>query len=217
MPDTALAEADYEAIETALRETERGRWFLAEHARRNRTSETRLLLRAIERLEQVVRERRGLEIAGAARDAEPAAAALAESRRKDSPPKRPETRKTKEPGAASTESGTALDFKPAAACDADFNATGAEVQPTAEARDGEAELGAASAAPKDIDREATEPSAESPIDGSERDGTSPAPEGTDGEAAETEVRPSAAAGAARPTPKTRLDAMTPEQVLALFG
>ena len=190
MPDTALAEADYEAIETALRETERGRWFLAEHARRNRTSETRLLLRAIERLEQVVRERRGLEIAGAARDAEPAAAALAESRRKDSPPKRPETRKTTEPGAASapTESGTALDVKPAA-----------------------------SAAPKDIDREATEPSAESPIDGSELDRASPAPEGTDGAAAGTEVRPSAEAGAARPTPKTRLDAMTPEQVLALFG
>jgi hypothetical protein len=55
MPDPVLAEADYEAIETALRETERGRWFLAEHARRNRAAETRLLLQAIEKLERVVR------------------------------------------------------------------------------------------------------------------------------------------------------------------
>ena len=46
-----LTEVDYEAIEAAVMETARGRWFLAEYARRNRNAETRPLLTAIERLQ----------------------------------------------------------------------------------------------------------------------------------------------------------------------
>jgi len=42
---------DYDAIEAAVMDTARGRWFLAEFARRNRTADTTLLLTAIERLE----------------------------------------------------------------------------------------------------------------------------------------------------------------------
>ena len=48
----AVDDRDYDAIEAAVMETERGRWFLGEFARRNRTSETRLLLEAVTRLEQ---------------------------------------------------------------------------------------------------------------------------------------------------------------------
>jgi chemotaxis regulatin CheY-phosphate phosphatase CheZ len=51
---TPISEADYEAIEFAVMETARGRWFLAEYARRNRTADTQMLLGAIERLEQAV-------------------------------------------------------------------------------------------------------------------------------------------------------------------
>lgn len=39
--------ADFAAIEAAVMETERGRWFLAEFARRNRNSDTSLVLEAI--------------------------------------------------------------------------------------------------------------------------------------------------------------------------
>jgi hypothetical protein len=49
-----LDERDFEAIEAAVMETERGRWFLGEFARRNRMGETRLLLEAVSRLEQNV-------------------------------------------------------------------------------------------------------------------------------------------------------------------
>ena len=42
----------YEAIEAAVKETARGRAFLAEHALRARQSETMKVLAAIERLEQ---------------------------------------------------------------------------------------------------------------------------------------------------------------------
>jgi hypothetical protein len=49
MPDD-----DYDAIEAAVMDTARGRWFLAEFARRNRTADTSLLLTAIERLENML-------------------------------------------------------------------------------------------------------------------------------------------------------------------
>jgi chemotaxis regulatin CheY-phosphate phosphatase CheZ len=52
-PRRSLA-ADYAAIEDALAATPRGRWFLAEYARRNRTAETELLLEAIGKLETAV-------------------------------------------------------------------------------------------------------------------------------------------------------------------
>jgi hypothetical protein len=49
-----LSESDYEAIEAAVMETTRGRWFLTEYARRNRTADTRQILTAIERLENMM-------------------------------------------------------------------------------------------------------------------------------------------------------------------
>jgi chemotaxis regulatin CheY-phosphate phosphatase CheZ len=52
-PRRSLAE-DYAAIEDAHAATPRGRWFLAEYARRNRTAETEMLLEAIGKLEAAV-------------------------------------------------------------------------------------------------------------------------------------------------------------------
>ncbi len=49
-----LSEADYEAIEAAVMETSRGRWFLAEFARRNRNADTTMLLTALDRIESAV-------------------------------------------------------------------------------------------------------------------------------------------------------------------
>ena len=57
----ALSEADYEAIEAAVMETNRGRWFLAEYARRNRHADTKMLLTAIDRLEAAIRGERTAE------------------------------------------------------------------------------------------------------------------------------------------------------------
>jgi chemotaxis protein CheZ len=50
-----LSEADYEAIEGAVMETMRGRWFLAEYARRNRHADTTMLLTALDRIEAALR------------------------------------------------------------------------------------------------------------------------------------------------------------------
>ncbi|HXW30017.1 MAG TPA: hypothetical protein VEK55_11700 [Xanthobacteraceae bacterium] len=50
-----LSEADYDMIESAVMETTRGRWFLAEYARRNRHADTTMLLGAIGRLEASLR------------------------------------------------------------------------------------------------------------------------------------------------------------------
>lgn len=47
----APSETDYAAICAAVTETERGRWFLGEYARRNRHADTELVLAAIARLE----------------------------------------------------------------------------------------------------------------------------------------------------------------------
>jgi chemotaxis regulatin CheY-phosphate phosphatase CheZ len=55
---STVPEADYEAIEGAVMETARGRWFLAEYARRNRSADTETLLTAIGRIESIVREER---------------------------------------------------------------------------------------------------------------------------------------------------------------
>ena len=64
-----LTSEDYEAIEAAVQETTRGRWFLAEFARRNRQADTLQLLDAISRLDGTMREL--LPRAPAARDAAP--------------------------------------------------------------------------------------------------------------------------------------------------
>lgn len=48
-----LSAADYDAIAAAVMETGRGRWFLAEYARRNRQADTEMVLSAIVRLERL--------------------------------------------------------------------------------------------------------------------------------------------------------------------
>ena len=50
-PPTELTDADFESIECAVMETERGRWFLAEFARRRRVEDAARVLAAIDRLE----------------------------------------------------------------------------------------------------------------------------------------------------------------------
>lgn len=59
-PPEGISEDDYEAIEAAVMETVRGRWFLAEYARRSRVDEMRQLLDAVGRLEQVVTEQKAM-------------------------------------------------------------------------------------------------------------------------------------------------------------
>lgn len=61
---TPLSQADYDAIEAAVLETARGRWFMAEYARRNRQADTLQLLSAIGRIERVV----GLGVQETSRD-----------------------------------------------------------------------------------------------------------------------------------------------------
>lgn len=56
-----LSPPDYEAIEQAVMETARGRWFLREYAARNRTADTTQLLEAIARLEGAVSGERAME------------------------------------------------------------------------------------------------------------------------------------------------------------
>ena len=56
-----ISEADYEAIEAAVMETARGRWFLAEFARRNRHADTTMLLKALDRIEAAVRGEHSVE------------------------------------------------------------------------------------------------------------------------------------------------------------
>lgn len=51
-----ISEGDYEAIEAAVVETVRGRWFLAEYSRRSRVDEVRQMLDGLARLEQTVRD-----------------------------------------------------------------------------------------------------------------------------------------------------------------
>lgn len=53
---SAYTQKDYEAIEGAVRESPRGRWFLGEFARRNRAADTLMLLEAIRKLERGVAE-----------------------------------------------------------------------------------------------------------------------------------------------------------------
>jgi hypothetical protein len=47
-------EADYDAIRDAFMETSRGRWFLGEYAKRNRNSDTRMVLDAVARIEETI-------------------------------------------------------------------------------------------------------------------------------------------------------------------
>src|SRR5688572_14207745 len=56
-----LSDADYEAIQGAVMETARGRWFLAEYARRNRNADTTMLLKALDRIESATRGEHSVE------------------------------------------------------------------------------------------------------------------------------------------------------------
>lgn len=51
---TSLSEADYEAIASAVMETARGRWFMAEYAKRNRRADTAQILAAIATLQRTL-------------------------------------------------------------------------------------------------------------------------------------------------------------------
>lgn len=50
-PPSPIRASDYEALENALLQSTRGRWFLDEYSRRNRTADTQMLLDAITKLE----------------------------------------------------------------------------------------------------------------------------------------------------------------------
>src|SRR5690349_17660439 len=52
------SEADYDAIREAFMETSRGRWFLGEYAKRNRNSDTSMVLDAVARIEQALATQR---------------------------------------------------------------------------------------------------------------------------------------------------------------
>jgi hypothetical protein len=54
VPSVPPAEADYDALCEAIMGTARGRWFLAEYARRNRHADTQLVLAAVARVEAVI-------------------------------------------------------------------------------------------------------------------------------------------------------------------
>jgi hypothetical protein len=49
-PDATPQHDEFQAIEATFTQTARGRWFLAEFARRNRTADTEIVLAAVERL-----------------------------------------------------------------------------------------------------------------------------------------------------------------------
>jgi hypothetical protein len=56
MVEPYAASDDYDLIEAAVMETARGRWFLAEHARRERADERGKLMFAVRRLERVAED-----------------------------------------------------------------------------------------------------------------------------------------------------------------
>ncbi|AWB24155.1 hypothetical protein DA075_27465 [Methylobacterium currus] len=58
-PSLPVPREEYDVIEGAMLETARGRWFLGEYARRNRSADTDVLLQAIGRLENAVIGERG--------------------------------------------------------------------------------------------------------------------------------------------------------------
>jgi hypothetical protein len=51
---TLPSEADYDAIREAFMETSRGRWFLGEYAKRNRNTDTGMVLDAVARIEEAL-------------------------------------------------------------------------------------------------------------------------------------------------------------------
>jgi hypothetical protein len=61
VPSAPPTQGDYDAIRAAIMDSTRGRWFLDEFSRRNRNTDTRLVLEAIERIEAVIRGDRNRE------------------------------------------------------------------------------------------------------------------------------------------------------------
>jgi hypothetical protein len=57
-PNCEVTDSDFEAIESAIMETSRGRWFLSEYARRNRHADTNMLLSAINKLKEIIDDNR---------------------------------------------------------------------------------------------------------------------------------------------------------------
>lgn len=64
-PTEILPQEDYNAIEGAVMETARGRWFLAEYARRHRVADTEMLMGAISKLERSLANQTALPASGA--------------------------------------------------------------------------------------------------------------------------------------------------------
>jgi hypothetical protein len=60
---TLPSEEDYAAIAEAFMETSRGRWFLTEYAKRNRNTDTRMVLDAVARIEQSLAAQREEDLA----------------------------------------------------------------------------------------------------------------------------------------------------------
>jgi len=56
------SEADYDAIREAFMETSRGRWFLGEYAKRNRNTDTSMVLDAVARIEDALAAQRQQQI-----------------------------------------------------------------------------------------------------------------------------------------------------------
>ena len=65
-PPIGLNEADFESIEAAVMETARGRWFLAEYARRCRAQDAVRILHAVDRLESAAAAARAEQAGGGA-------------------------------------------------------------------------------------------------------------------------------------------------------
>jgi hypothetical protein len=55
-PELVAAIDNYELVKMAVLETPRGRWFLAEHARRERADERMMLMASIKKLERVAQD-----------------------------------------------------------------------------------------------------------------------------------------------------------------
>jgi chemotaxis regulatin CheY-phosphate phosphatase CheZ len=81
-PPSSFTDSDYEAIAAAVEETVRGRWFLAEHARRTRHADTVLVLDAIAKLERALQAKAAApEFDGLRRELVDMAGVIARTRR----------------------------------------------------------------------------------------------------------------------------------------
>jgi hypothetical protein len=75
MADKAKLEpgtTDYDAIEAAVMETERGRWFLKEYARRNRNADSLVILQALDHIARALKAKTDQEAEAGATEAAPA-------------------------------------------------------------------------------------------------------------------------------------------------